>query len=285
MKKAVNLKIKQRIESIEGCTFKDAIFKRYFIQLLGTKRICFIFQINNRTFRRLMDECGFAFRSGSEAVKTQWINNDERKINTSNKLKEVRKWSEPALGCNRPDAVARMKINNPMFDLDIRKRANNKTIETFNKNPKLHNIYHKKLTECEQLIFDFITSKGIECVGNELVNGRFIDIYIPSLNIGIECQNKSINISFDRHTQITQNNTKIIYCTNRYIKKGRFDLLYQYIIQSQCIGSIPSIQGQETVIFGRRNGLFFDVDVPQFTVKCVNVDSQNILCFTAASND
>lgn len=285
MEKGVQLKIKQRIEIIEGIPCREAIYKRHFVDMLSLNEMRKIYSLSNRILPKLMKEYGFDYRKGSEAVKLQWVDNKQRKIKTSNKLKEVRKWSNPALGCSRPDASERMKVNNPMFDISIREKANKKTIETYNENPKRRNMYHNKLTEREQIIFDFLQSNGIKCIGNELVNGRFIDIYLPDFNIGIECQNKVSNVVYDRHKQICQNNTRIIYCTNNFIKKRNFNILYKYIINGQIFGSLPPIKGEETVIFGRRNGFFFDIDLPQFTIKSINVDSQNILLYTSATNN
>lgn len=286
MKKGVQLKIKQKIESIEGCACREAVYNIYFVRLISVPKVCKLWNINNRTFMRLFAEYGFKFRTGTEAVTLQWVNADQRKINTSNKLKETRKWSNPALGCSRPDAVERMEKNNPMFNLNIRKKANDKTIETYNREPKRHNIYHKKLTECEQIIFDFLISKGINCIGNELINGRFIDIYLPDLKTGIECINQSrFPLAFDRHKQICQDNTKIIYCVNSFIKKRSFEVLYQYIIDGQIIDSLPSINGENTMIFGRRNGFIFDTDLFKISLKSFNVNSCNILYVSTTTDN
>lgn len=46
---------------------------RQIMKLIGTK--------NNREIPKLLKEYNIPIRHGSEAVKTQWINNDERKKN------------------------------------------------------------------------------------------------------------------------------------------------------------------------------------------------------------
>lgn len=45
--------------------------------------------INNRTIRKLLSQFGIEIRHGSEAVKTQWINNEERKAISRLSLKKV----------------------------------------------------------------------------------------------------------------------------------------------------------------------------------------------------
>jgi hypothetical protein len=287
MKQGVQQKTKQKIETIEGLTCREALFNIYFIQFQSFRKICKKWNINNRTIMRLFNEYGFVARLGSEAVKTQWIDAEQRRINTSNKLKETRiKNPNPALGCKRPDASIRMKINNPMFDLHIRKKANDKTIQTYKENPTRHKMFHEKLTECESIVFNFLVSKGFECIGNELVNGRFVDVFIPSLNIAIECVNHSrFPLSYDRHCQVSNNNVKVIYCTNNFIKKSDLNILYNYIINSDIFSTFPTINSKETMIFGRRNGIIFDSNIDNFIIDIINVNKTNILRLTTSTNN
>lgn len=53
---------------------------RKIMELIGTK--------NNRKIRKLLEANGIDIRHGSEAVKTQWIDNDERKKRTGDLLKK-----------------------------------------------------------------------------------------------------------------------------------------------------------------------------------------------------
>lgn len=287
MPKGVQQKTKQRIETIEGLTCREALFNIYFVQFKSFRKICEKWNINNRTLMRLFSEYGFVARVGSEAIKTQWIDAEQRRINTSNKLKETRiKNPNPALGCKRPDASIRMKINNPMFDLHIRKKANDKTIQTYKENPTRHKMYHEKLTECEQIVFDFFVSKGINCIGNELINGRFVDVFLKDYNIAIECVNHSrFPLSYDRHCQVSTNNISVIYCTNNFIKKSDLNVLYDYVINQNIFSTFPTIEGKETMIFGRRNGVIFDTNIEHFTINVINVNKTNILRLTTTTDN
>ena len=227
MKKGVSQEIKQRIEAIERLPTREALYNRYFIDMLTFRKICIKWNINTRTLMRLFTEYAFESRKGGEAIKTQWLNAENRKIKTSNNMAAMRKkYPHWAIGIKRPDAAILMKTKNPMFNAETRERASKKTVETMNANPKLYGQYHKKPTRCEKKVFDFLISKNIPCVVNELINDRFIDIFIPLYNIGIECVHHArFPLSFDRHKKISDNNIKIIYCTNDFIYSSNIYVL------------------------------------------------------------
>lgn len=287
MKKGVSDKIKQRIEAIEGRTANEALRIIYFIDMKSFRFICEKWSINTRTLMRLFRDFGFEPRKGSEAIKTQWIGNEERRKYAAKKLSETRKLHpHPCLGISRPDASERMKANNPMFNLEIRNKANQKTIDTYNKEPQRMGQFHKKLTPYEQSVFDFFTYKGIKCIGNELIGKRFVDIYLPEFKIAIECVNSSrFPLSYDRHCHIKEQGVKVVYCTNYFIKKSDFDILYDYIINPDIVRSFPSLQSQEAVVFGRRNGIIFDTDFDKFTYKTINMDKLNVMFLTIATDN
>lgn len=286
MKKSVQLKIKQRIETIEGLPTSEALARIYFVEMLTFRKICIKWNINTRTLMRLFVEYNLTPRRGSEAIKTQWINASDRRKNTSKKMSEIiKKIPPPMLGKKRPDAVIRMRKNNPMFNPEIRKKANQKTIDTYNANPEKRNIYHNRLTQCEQIVFDFCISKGFNAIGNELVNGRFVDIYLPEIKVCIECIGNRFPLSFDRHKQIIENNSKVIYCCNNFIKKRHFDILYDYITNQNIFSTFPPINSKETVIFGRRNGIVFDGNFNHSSIKTINMNGCNFMLITTSTDN
>jgi len=236
---------------------------------------------------RLFAEYGFEPRKGSEDIKTQWIDANDRRILASNTLKNIVKSlpNPPAFGKQRPDSVIRMKTNNPMLNHETRIKSGNAIAKFYKENATKHIIYHKKLTDNEQRVFDYLSKKGITCIGNESVNGRFADIFIPELKIIIECVNHSrFPLSYDRHKQISGDNYHVVYCTNDFIKKSDLDILYQYIIRINVFSLIKSFDSQISVFFGRRAGLFFDFNFSQFPFKTINMNKVNI-SFLATSSD
>lgn len=274
MPKGVYKETYQRIETIEGRTTAESITAMYVNGTTSMKGICKKWGINGRTLVRIFRELGFEIKPASISVANQWINADQRRINTSNKMKEtIKSIPHPRLGFKDKAQSERMKVNNPMFDIKTRKRANDKTIQTYKEDPTRHKQFHAPLTECEQIVFDMLTKSGIICIGNELINGRFVDIFIPSLNIGIECVNHSrFPLSYDRHKQITQNNVHIIYATNHFIKSKNIFMLNKYITNSYIDRLHPTSSGEVSMIFGRARGVVFDADSDKFTVKTINMN-------------
>jgi len=165
------LKTKQAIEAIEGRTVNEALFDLYFVKFLTYRKICSAWNINNRTLMRLFAEYGFEPRKGSEAIKTQWIDANDRRILASNTLKNIVKSlpNPPAFGKQRPDSVIRMKTNNPMLNHETRIKSGNAIAKFYKENPTKHIIYHKKLTDNEQCVFDSFPKKELRVLAMSLL--------------------------------------------------------------------------------------------------------------------
>ena len=171
MKKRIQQKMYLAIESIEGRTTSEALTSMYINGSETLYGICAKWNINFRTLLKIMDELGINRRSRSECVGRQWVNKPERRNNQSKLLSNYRQTHvHPLLGCKRPDASERMKKNNPMADKDISDRTHKKIKELFQKEPERYGIYHKKLTQHEQIVFNLVKDMGFSPIGNELIN-------------------------------------------------------------------------------------------------------------------
>ncbi|WP_460921523.1 hypothetical protein, partial [Staphylococcus aureus] len=85
MPKGVYKETYQRIETIEGRTTAEAINAMYVNGTTSMKAICKKWGINGRTLVRIFNELGFEIKPASVNIANQWINANERRINTSTK--------------------------------------------------------------------------------------------------------------------------------------------------------------------------------------------------------
>ena len=276
--------IKERIESIEGCSVSEAIATMYIDRQFSLNDLSKRWNINFRTIDRIFNNLGIERRSKSESVKLQWIDASERKEKASKFLSDYRQNNpHPLLGVTRIDASERMKQFNPMFDNKIKDIATYNRNQTYNKNPERRNMYHKALTECEQIVFDLFQNNGITAIGNELINGRFIDVYLPQFNIGIECICNRFPLSFDRHQKITANGMHVIYAKNNFIRSNRVTALYDYIINPNIFGCNPSFKSEESMIFSSKKGMIFDCSLNNFTINHIFVNGIDFTKITTTS--
>jgi len=287
MKKGITKKVYQAIEAIEGRTASEALNAMY---VNGTTPMRAIWQkwgINNRTLMRMFKELGITVKDRSESVKNQWVGNKGRRESQSNMFKEIRATTpHPMLGKKHPVASKRMKEFNPMFDQPTKDRAAKTRKQVFKDDPTKYGMHHKELTQCEQIVFDFLTERGIRCIGNEHINGRFIDVFLPDFNIGIECINYSrFPLGFDRHKQITETGVHVVYAVNNFIKSKNLYILYDYIINPNVFGLSPTRNSQETMVFCRTSGAIFSGDTNQFPTKIISVNGCNVARIATTANN
>lgn len=287
MKKGIQPETYLRIERIEGRTISEALATMYVNGSISKKSICDKWGINTRTLIRIFNELGIKTKTASESVRLQWVEAEDRRKKQGSIFSKYRQNNpHPMLGKKRPDTSNRMTINNPMFDKSIRDKANNKTIQTYKDNPKRFGMYHKPPNEIESIVFNLLKSNGLTVTANELINGRFVDIFIPELNMGIECVHTSrFPLSFDRYKQITSNGCHIIYAVNDFIKSSNVTMIYDYICNPDIFSFLPSINSEYTMVFGRRNGIIFDCNVNQLTIKSIRMNGVYIAHVTAPTNN
>lgn len=79
MKKGLTQEVKERIEAIEGMDVFDAAKFRYVREQRSYRWLSVKWGINGRTVGRVLSFCGIVPRVGSDAVRSQWIDNAERR--------------------------------------------------------------------------------------------------------------------------------------------------------------------------------------------------------------
>lgn len=82
----------QRMCDTVGEDFKTWLYREYITNLKSTRQIAEVAygsSKNNSCIQRWLISCGIEARRGSEAVKTQWINNEERRAISSRTMKKT----------------------------------------------------------------------------------------------------------------------------------------------------------------------------------------------------
>lgn len=82
----------QRMCDTVGEDFKTWLYREYITNLKSTRQIAEVAygsSKNNSSIQRWLISCGIEARQGSEAVKTQWINNEERRAISSRTMKKT----------------------------------------------------------------------------------------------------------------------------------------------------------------------------------------------------
>jgi hypothetical protein len=79
---------KAQLEQRIDAPVKRALYDIYVTQRKSYRYICRLWQINNRSLMKLMRDCGIEPRDRSEAVKTQWEGNKERRTQASHVFRQ-----------------------------------------------------------------------------------------------------------------------------------------------------------------------------------------------------
>ena len=79
----------KEIEHRENITLKETLINLYIKEKKSYRQICKILNINNRSVKKLLQFYKIPIRRGGEAIKTQWINNDERRRKQAKYFKDI----------------------------------------------------------------------------------------------------------------------------------------------------------------------------------------------------
>lgn len=281
----------QRIESIEGRPAREALTALYVDQSLSIRKLRLRWYLNERTVMRLMKWFGVEPRRGSDAVKTQWINNDERrKISAETMRKTAVKQSAEGrhnrLGKTKETdegvmrAAEKLKDSSSARRPEVRAKMAFAKITEYQKNPGAHPNAKAAPTKREQMMIDTLKQWGMDAIHNHHAPPYWIDAFIPDLNVGIECFSKSRcrTMAWERHAVLTARGIRLLYVSNGTIDRGGLEDLHQYLSNLKIIGSNPSAQCQESVIWGSRDIDLFrnypdDVSVKRSLVgRCYRLD-------------
>lgn len=73
----------------ENINFKDKISDLYLKDFKTYRQLQEILNVNNRTVKKILDYYNIPIRYGSDAIKSQWINNEDRRIKQSDFIKKI----------------------------------------------------------------------------------------------------------------------------------------------------------------------------------------------------
>lgn len=297
MKKGLSQETIKRVEAIEGMNIRDAVELRYIREFRSFRNLCALWGINGRTVPKLIIHCGFQIRHGGEAVRTQWMNNPERRKNAGLLLssinhqmalegRHVRQGKTKENSDMIRQVSEKLKHSSAFLRPDVKAAALKNSLRTRSEHPERMSALKTAPSVHERIIYDFLQSVHIQFEFRKLINGYVVDFFLPSVGLIIDCQGANrFPLSYKRHQAITAQGKQVVYCVNGFIKRGCLSNLHQYISDLQTSGIQPSARSQETVIWGARGFSPFGSDTYHFSVKRFHMGTYYKLCLTAATNN
>jgi SPP1 gp7 family putative phage head morphogenesis protein len=166
----------------------------YINKKLSLRKIATTYKTYSPQIGYWLKRLGISLRHGSEAVQTQWINNNSRREKASKTLKKIRaKYPNPRMGKKDPGQSARMKSNNPMYMPGVKEKAAKAKIDhgisfSGNKNP----MYGKS-----PIHPDIINYKGMRL--RSTYELKFVK-YMESNGIKFDYEPKRFDLGFCTYT-------------------------------------------------------------------------------------
>lgn len=280
------------IETIEGCSASEILFKLYIVEFYTYRKLQKRWNIgNNRAITNLLNYFNIPIRYGSDAIKSQWVNNDERKKKTSEKFKESLKGiPHPNFGKTKETSKGlksvsdKLKITSSFFNPLTITKATITRKRNFAKDISTHINKTTKPTKCESIVIEYLESIGYKTIHNYNEKPYWIDVFIPELNVAIECFGANrLPFDYNRHYYITSKNIAIIYISNYQILRGGFSVINNYIERINELRLNPTFNSKDSVVIGAKNRIFCNNNIDKITIETINVDKINTSFITASS--
>lgn len=297
MKESALEKAAKRVESIEGMDFRDAVELRYVREQRGYRYLCARWKTNNRMIARLIPLAGFSVRHGGEAVKTQWVDAEERRKAAGKLLAQIN--HELALaglhvrqGVNKSNSEMmrrvsdKLKTNSSFFRKEVREKALKHSLESRARHPERMSALRLPASCNEAVLLEFLRGKGIRFEFRKRIGRYIVDFYLPGAALAIDCQGAGrFPLSYQRHVAIAAKGVQVVYCVNSFVKKSDFSDLYEHIAHRQVSGLLPSHRCEDTVIWGARGPRPFGADTDKFTCERSYMNGCYKLVLTASSDN
>ena len=297
MKESALEKVAKRVESIEGMDFRDAVELRYVREQRGYRYLCARWKTNNRMIARLISLAGFSVRHGGEAVKTQWVDAEERRKAAGKLLAQIN--HELALaglhvrqGVNKSNSEMmrrvsdKLKTNSSFFRKEVREKALKHSLESRARHPERMSALRLPASCNEAVLLEFLRGKGIRFEFRKRIGRYIVDFYLPGAALAIDCQGAGrFPLSYQRHAAIAAKGVQVVYCVNSFVKKSDFSDLYEHIAHRQVSGLLPSHRCEDTVIWGARGPRPFGADTDKFTCERSYMNGCYKLVLTASSDN
>lgn len=280
MRPGPTTEIIQRIELIEGCSADEALRVLYKEQGWTIYGLCERWHCNNRTVIRLMKWFGVTPRDSHERAMIQWAGNDARRKKAAEVLRKTvlqksaegrhprqGKTKETDEGTRR--AAEKLKVCSSAFRPEVRAKIAAANRARHQQDPSAHINARTPPTRIEALLLEKLADWGFNAVHNRSFFPYWIDIFIPALNVGIECfgSGRLNHSEWTRHAELCARGVKMLYVANRVIDAGNLGDLHQNLSNAKVIGANPPSQSQETVIWGCRNFSLFSSYPDNLTIK------------------
>lgn len=260
----------KRIESIEGRSASEALRFLYIDESMTIRNLCDRWSCNMRTVMRLMKCFGVSPRNPHESVKLQWVGNDARRKQASDILRKTALHQAATGAHNRlgktkdndagvASCARKLKYSTSARRPEVREKMANTLIAMHKSDPSTHINSRAHPTVVEQMMLDIVKEWGFDAVHNYSAFPYWVDIFIPELNVGIECFHSARlrSGSWGRHAELCARGIRMLYVANRVIESGNLADLHQYITNIQVLGTNPPPQSQETVVWGCRGITLF----------------------------
>lgn len=296
MKKGLSQEIISRIEFLESTNIFDALQKRYFEEMLSYRKLSILWKINNRTVAKVISYCNTQARQGSDAVKTQWINNEARRRQSAEIIANINhnlalKGLHVRQGKNKQnsklirDIAEKLKITSSFHRPEVLKKAVENSIKTRMKHPERNAYLKTAISRIEQLAIDFFKSKNINFEFRYIVKGYFVNFYLPDYHLLIDLQGSNrFPLSFKRHQTIQNEGFTIVYCIHYFVEKSNLTDLYNYITHIDTLRSNPTHTSKKSVIWGARNLFPFGKECYEVAIERIRMDGFHKLHITTTTN-
>jgi hypothetical protein len=297
MEKGLSQEVITRIERIEKMDISDAVELRYFTEKLSYRKLIEIWKINNRTVAKVIRHCNKEPRQGSEAVKTQWINNINRRKQASEVLRKTNhdlalRGEHVRQGKNKSNSelirsiAEKLRKSSSFFNPDVKRKAQINSLKSRKEKPENNGFLKTEPTKRETIIRDFLISKGVNFDFRYIVSGFIFNFYLPDFNLLIDLQSQSrFPLPVERHKEALNKGYGITYCVHEFTDKANFSNLYNYITSLNKFSFNPASISHESVIWGARKKFPFGKDCNEFSVEFINDNITNKTHIATTSND
>jgi len=205
----------KRIELEHSQDIETILFELYITKQLTYRKILKLLSINNRSVKILLDFCNIPIRYGGDAIKTQWVNNDARRISQA-KLLQAITTGNPSYRLKKDEDVAFQCYKNG-YKLLNREFVNKKT------------QYTTKCKNCSSILkLGYFNLTKIHCSGKIRSRGELKVIeFLESKDIKFETQHyifDGIKRMFFDFKVVTQKGNFLIEYDGRqhFQKKSKF---------------------------------------------------------------
>lgn len=296
MAKGTSNKVVKRVESIEGMNIRDAAELRYITEQRTMRWLCRRWGLNIRTVMRILRSYGIPIRHGSDSIRTQWIDAEERRVAAGERLaatnhrlaqegKHVRQGKNKQNSELVRQVADKLKSSSSFLRPDVRAKSISGSLATRREHPERMSSLRNPLSKAEEIMKCHVSAMSLEMEVRKLFGTYVADFFLPSIRLVIDCQGRNrFPLSPKRHKCFLQEGVRIAYCLNEYVFRGDFTQLDDYISRVKAACADPSSVCEESVIFGACGRAPFGDDAAEFIVHRSGVRTRYLTEVSTASD-